>query len=147
MLVSSLLLLLNLVLGYALVSQSTSSMKALIQQRMLDIANPAAAMLDGDALEQLTPDNKNSEAYRRTFQILDSFRQTIDLEYIYGIRQLDDGTFVFTVDPDPDDPGEFGKPVATTDALVEAANGTPAVDDTPYEDSWGRFYRCVQSGL
>jgi diguanylate cyclase (GGDEF)-like protein len=115
-------------------------MKMLIQQRMLDIANPAATMLDGDELKELTADHKDSEAYKRTYEILDSFRRTIDLEYIYGIRQLDDGTFVFTIDPDPDNPGEFGEPVVATEALVKAANGTPAVDDTPYEDSWGRFY-------
>lgn len=139
-LVTSLLLLLSVVLGYALVSQSTSAMKALIQQRMLDIANPAAAMLDGDELAELAPSDKYSEAYRRTFEVLDSFRRTIDLEYIYGIRRLDDDTFVFTIDPDPNTPGEFGEPVVETEALARAASGTPAVDDTPYEDSWGRFY-------
>ena len=50
------------------------------------------------------------------------------------------GTFTFTIDPDPDDPGEFGSPIVTTDALVKASKGTPSVDMESYEDEWGRFY-------
>ena len=44
------------------------------------------------------------------------------------------------VDPTLDDPGKFGEPVVTTEALKKAAKGTAAVDEEPYTDSWGRFY-------
>lgn len=37
-------------LGYLLVRQSKSSIVSLMQTRMLDISNTAAAMVDGDAL-------------------------------------------------------------------------------------------------
>ena len=56
-------------------------------------------MLDGDSLEKLTADGVDTEAYRDVYDTLDSFRQTIDLSYIYSVRQLDDEPFVFTVDP------------------------------------------------
>ena len=62
------------------------------------------------------------------------------MQYIYCITKVDEDHFVFSVDPTVDDPGEFGSPVVTTEALKKAANGTPAVDDVPYEDEWGRFY-------
>ena len=38
-----------LVLGFILTRQSRKAMKTLIDERMLDIVNTAAAMLDGDA--------------------------------------------------------------------------------------------------
>ena len=42
-----------LVLGFTLTRQSRSAMKTLIDERMLDTVNTAAAMLDGDVLENL----------------------------------------------------------------------------------------------
>ena len=53
---------------------------------------------------------------------------------------MGDGSFTFGIDPDPVSPGEFGSPVVYTDALHKASLGTPSVDETPYEDTWGRFY-------
>ena len=49
-------------------------------------------------------------------------------------------TFTFTIDPDEDDPGEFGEPIVYTDALYSASQGVAAIDDVAYEDKWGRFY-------
>ena len=56
------------------------------------------------------------------------------------MRDEGNDRFVFMVDPTLDDPGEFGEPVVTTEALKKAAKGTAAVDEEPYTDSWGRFY-------
>lgn len=38
------------VIGFFLSSQSSDAMRTLINERMLDISNTAAAMMDGDAL-------------------------------------------------------------------------------------------------
>lgn len=135
-----LLLAANLALGYALVHQSASTMKSLINQRMLDVSNTAAAMLNGDELEQLFANNKDSEAYRHTLDVLNIFLNNIDLKYIYTVKQVDENTFVFTIDPETDSPASFGDPVTTTKALKKAAGGVASVDEEPYEDSWGRFY-------
>ena len=55
---------------------------------------------------------------------------------------MDDGNgnFSFSVDPAPDDPGEFGAPVVYTEALYKASLGIPSVDEVAYTDAWGRFY-------
>ncbi|MBR1874173.1 MAG: hypothetical protein IJ807_04655, partial [Eubacterium sp.] len=50
----------NAIMGYLLLDKSRSSMITLIQQRMLDIADTAADMLDGDAMAKLTADDKDS---------------------------------------------------------------------------------------
>ncbi len=134
------LLIANATLGAVSISQTRKSMKQAIQQRMLDAANSAAASIDGDVLETVTEDDKDSEGYQAIFNTLDTFRRSIKLEYIYGLKPSGDDTFTFTIDPDPDDPAEFGSEAETTDAMRLAAEGTAAVDQEPYEDQWGRFY-------
>ena len=133
------LLAVNVTLGYFLMRQSTTSIIDLMQTRMLDISNTAAAMIDGDVLETVTPADAGTEGYESIMRTLLYFQDNIDLKYIYCIRDKGDGTFVFGLDPS-DDPGEFGSPVVYTDALFKASQGTPAADRECYQDAWGSFY-------
>lgn len=135
-----LLLLTNTLMGVILMTFSKKALREQIDQRMLDIANTAAYQLNGDELKNLTAEDEDTEEYQRALETLRSFQDNIDLDYIYGIKAMDDGTFTFTIDPAVDDPGEFGSPIKTTDALKNAAGGTPDVDKKPYSDEWGRFY-------
>lgn len=138
--VSLLLIIVNMTLGFVLTGQSNKALRSLIESRMLDISNTAADMLDGDELERLQAEDEATEPYQRAIRTLKCFLDNIELEYIYCVRDMGGGNFVFTIDPEPVDPGEFGSPVVSTEALRNAANGTPAFDETPYEDRWGRFY-------
>ena len=140
LLVSLFLLVTNLALGITLSRQSRDAMKTLINERMLDIVNSAAAMLDGDVLDRLTAADKGTPEYRAVYDTLARFLENINLDYIYYVRDMGDGSFTFGIDPDPVAPGEFGAPVVYTDALYTASLGTPSVDEVPYEDEWGRFY-------
>ena len=137
---AGLLLAANLILGTLLVNSSRSAMKALIQNRMLDISSSAADMLDGDTLESLRKEDKGTPAYQKINDTLAVFQENIDLKYIYCISEVGDGQFVFSVDPTIEDPGEFGSPIVYTDALYRASKGKPSVDDEAYSDEWGRFY-------
>ena len=47
---------------------------------------------------------------------------------------------MFTVDPDPVDPAQFGEEIVVTDALIEAGKGKAAVDNFAVADRWGNFY-------
>ena len=138
--ISVLLLGANLFQGFVLLHNSTAAMKTLIQNRMLDISNTAADMLDGDILKSLTAEDAGSEEYQTINDTLDYFQRNIDLKYIYTVRDNGDKTFSFMVDPAPEDPGIFGDPVVYTDALYTASQGTAAVDEEPYSDAWGSFY-------
>ena len=131
LLVSLFLLVTNLALGVALSYQSRDAMKTLINERMLDIVNTAAAMLDGDALGRLTAEDKGTPEYQAVYDTLYRFLDNINLDYIYYVRDMGDGTFTFGIDPDPEDPAEFGAPFVYTEALYSASQGTPAVDDRP----------------
>lgn len=135
-----LLLLTNILMGVTLVTMSKRTLREQMDQRMLDIANTAAYQLDGDELKELKAEDKGTEEYERAMDTLRSFQDNIELDYIYGIRNEGNGNFTFTIDPAYDDPGEFGSPIVTTEALVAAANGTPSVDQESYTDEWGEFY-------
>ena len=140
LLVSLFMLATNLTLGLVVTRQARRVTKTQINERMLDIVNTAAAMLDGDVLERLTAGDKDTPEYQEVLTTLRRFLDNIELDYIYYVCDMGDGSFTFGIDPDPVSPGEFGSPVVYTDALHKASLGTPSVDETPYEDTWGRFY-------
>ena len=134
------LLVTNLILGYALMSQSRRAMKTLIDERMLDIVKTASAMLNGDALDRITADDKDTPEYQETMHTLVTFRDNINLAYIYYVQSDENGNFTFGIDSDPAAPRKFGSPVKHTAALDAAGRGVPSVDEVLYEDKWGRFY-------
>ncbi len=138
--ISAFLVIVNALLGFLLTKQSDKAIRDLIQHRMLDISNTAASMIDGDVLENASPDNLDNPECREIYETLTYFQDNIELEYIYCIHKNEDGSFVFSIDPTVEDPGEFGSPIVSTEALIEASHGVPSVDEKPYEDDWGRFY-------
>ena len=127
------------VLGTISVNQSASAMDHLIKQRMMDIANTAAAEIDGDVLDALEDGDQETPEYASVLEDLAAYRDNTDLEYIYCMEKSGNG-FIFTVDADPEEPADWGDEVEITDALVTAGNGKGAVDDKPYADEWGNHY-------
>ena len=137
--VTVLLLLANLTLGFLLTQQANNAMLDLIHSRMLDVAKTAAAMLDGDVLASLQAEDEGTEAYQTVYRTLDYFQDNFELKYIYTVRDQGNKQFTFIIDPS-DEPGEFDSPVVYTDALYQASLGTAAADEKPYHDAWGTFY-------
>ena len=130
----------NIILGLVMLNQSKSMMKTMITKNMLDISNTAADLLDGDVMEALTEDDVGTPVFQAISDMLFVFMNNADIEFIYAVRQVDKDTYVFTVDPDPVDPGEFGEEILVTNALVQAARGIATVDNAPAADRWGNFY-------
>ncbi|MBQ3281239.1 MAG: diguanylate cyclase [Eubacterium sp.] len=133
-------LLANIVLGIVLHEQSTQMVQTLIRKSMLNVSNTAADLIDGDAIGALTKEDVGSEPYNIIYDDLTVFQNNTDIEFIYAVRQVGPDEFVFTVDPDPVDPGEFGEEVLVTDALRKAGEGVAAIDSAPAADRWGNFY-------
>jgi len=140
LIVGLLLLAANIILGIIDFRRSTQTIKALINKDMLDLANTAAALINGDELGALTEDDVGSDVFNGILERLSAFQNHADIHFIYAIRQTGERQFVFTVDADPDDPGDFGEEVVVTDGMVAAGAGTPSVDDEPFADRWGNYY-------
>ncbi len=130
----------NVLLGVILVKQSNGALKKQIDERLLDMTNTAADMIDGDAHELITKRDESNEGYVKIYNTLKSFQDNVELEFIYTVRMMEDGTYIFVVDPAQEDCSEYGELVHVTEALEEAFEGIPSVDQVPYEDSYGRFY-------
>ncbi len=130
----------NIVLGLVLHWQSSNMVQTMIQKSMLNVSGTASAIIDGDVIGALTEEDIGSEPYNRIYDDLTAFQNHNDIEYIYAVKQVGPDKFVFTVDPDPVDPGEFGEEVLVTEALRKAGEGTAAVDSAPAADRWGNFY-------
>ncbi len=111
-----------------------------IQQRMLDIANCAAGSVNGDVLKDITKESVGSGKYKDVYRTLAVFRDNVELEYVYSIKEETPGNFIFTMDLDQITPASYGDSVEYTEALAKAGKGTAAVDEIPYTDQWGEFY-------
>ncbi len=122
------------------INRARTGIRKAIQQRMLDIANCASGSVNGDILGSLKKEDVGSEEYNRIYNTLAVFRDNVELEYVYSIREESKDNFVFTMDTDPVEPGLYGDSVKYTEALAAAAKGTAAVDEVPYSDAWGEFY-------
>ena len=129
-----------IILGIVSINQSTKSIKILIENRMLDLSNTAAAGLDGEYLSNITEADVGSDKFNSQLEYISVFRDNTELEYIYVMRPAGGNDYIYTVDADLEDPADFGDPVEYTDALGSAGAGYADVDNEPYEDEWGRHY-------
>lgn len=139
---SALLVTLNVLLGVVLVVQSTNGLKAMMDDRLLDISNTAAAMINGDDLATIqTEADTQTEKYQEMYNSLRVFQENIDLSNVYCVRQVEEKKFIFIIDPDePESAAEFGEEIIYTPALYAASQGKATADKKAYSDEWGRTY-------
>ena len=138
--VECILLVSSILFCTASVYRSRIGIRKAIQQRMLDIANCAAGSINGEILKTIDKDAVGNTDYNHIYDTLAVFRDNIELEYIYSIKEEGDDNFIFTMDLDPKTPAAYGDSVAYTKALSSAGDGVAAVDEVPYSDKWGKFY-------
>ena len=117
----------NIVLGIVMLNQSKAMMTMMIHKNMLDISNTAADFLDGDVMAALTEEDVGTPVFRDIADKLTVFQNNADIEFIYAVKEDYPGHYVFTVDPDPVDPGDFGEEIVITQALIDAADGVASV--------------------
>ena len=130
-----------LLIAYLSISQSRNTVNSLMENRMLNTVNSAAAMVDGDDLKTLRGEISDSgkEPFQRVIDVLTPFYKAVGLEYIYAIKKLDNGYGV-VADPDFESEDEYGELIEVTPALESAFAGKPGSDRTSTKDRWGVFY-------
>ena len=140
LMVEAILLISSILFCAVSIYRERNGIRKAIQQRMLDIANCASGSVNGDILGALKAEDVGSPEYNSLYNTLAVFRDSVELEYVYSIKEAEDGNYIFTMDLDLYTPASFGDSVKYTEALDSAGNGTAAVDEVPYSDAWGKFY-------
>ncbi|MBO4395196.1 MAG: hypothetical protein J5819_02475 [Eubacterium sp.] len=122
-------------------SNSRNAIISLMQTRMLNVVQSAAAQINGDDFDALDGNitDASKPEFRRIVDVLDIYEKNVTLDYIYGVKALRGGYGV-VVEDDLEGEDEFGEPIYESPALQAAMNGTSGVDDKPDEDRWGRVY-------
>lgn len=133
-----LLLLGNGILGVFVYNRSENVLFQQIQTNAKNIAQGAAASISGDVLRQIEMGDEATEGYIQIVDELAKFRDSMELEYIYTLREESPNKFIFVVDSDPDEPASIGDECETTDALITTfSDGATMADDEPFTDEWG----------
>ena len=140
MMVECILLITSILFCSVSIYRSRVGIRKAIQQRMLDIANCAAGSVSGEVMKNITADQVGSVGYNKIYDTLAVFRDNVELEYVYCIKEAEPGNYIFTIDLDQVSPASYGDAVEYTDALAKAGKGVPSVDEEPYTDKWGEFY-------
>lgn len=129
---SALISVINIVhMRHQLILSNRENLKTLVQI--------AANSLNGDILEQIGPEDMNSEAYCKIFHFLDQFRISENVKYIYTMRKVGD-TVQFIVDVDDEDFARVGDEFPMDDTIRQAFAGMLAVDEGISHDVWGDYY-------
>ena len=133
-----LLLLGNGILGVFVYNRSENVLFQQIQANAKNIAQGAAASVSGDVLRQIGVGDEDTEEYIQIVEELAKFRDSMELEYIYTLRESKKDSFIFVVDSDPEEPASIGDECETTDALSATfSEGLTMADDQPFSDEWG----------
>ncbi len=128
----------NGILGFMAYKHSKDNLFEQIQGNVENLAVSAAAHVDGEALQSVQIGDEGSEAYNIVLEQLAVFRDNAELEYIYTLRQLEDGTVIFVVDSDTEEPAAIGDECEMTDGLEKAfSEGDVYADEEPFTDEWG----------
>lgn len=146
--VTAFLLVMDVAIGFALVSISSARTKEVLDHKMFELALTASNLVNGDEIKGLTIADKENDtpAYRNNYNILASFKTNkeefgADLAYIYCLQKVDD-VIVYSIDVDPVNPADFltESPDPITEGMIAAFNGELAIDNQAYTDEWGFTY-------
>ena len=147
LIVTAFLVAVDVALGIVMINLSAKSTREVLNHKMLELAQTAAKLVNGDEIKTLTVADKenNTEPYKKNYDILAAFKTSAqengaDLAFIYCLVRVSPEKIVFSIDPS-DDPGIFltEEPIYT-DAMIAATYGTPGVDSQAYQDRWGNLY-------
>lgn len=105
-----------------------------------DIAACAAADIDGDVFGQIAEGMEESEEYATVLDKLAVFRDNSNIEYIYTMKQLEDGSVVFVVDADTEEPADLYEPYEMLEEMEAAFNGATTADSEITTDEWGSYF-------
>lgn len=128
--------------GVGIVSYRNESRNLITQAKEngMNIAKCAAAQIDGDMLSDITEDGEQSQEFQTIYNQLTLFRDNAGIEYIYTMKRTPEGSTVFVVDTDPEDPAAIYEEYEPMEGIDIALNGVTSADEEVTTDEWGSYF-------
>jgi methyl-accepting chemotaxis protein len=137
LLISATTILSTACLGFLIYRQVSDNLMEVMKNDTMELVSSAASFIEGDLLEQIEPGMEDSPAYIDVYDNLAHFRDSTNLEYIYSIKKQGDGSWVFVVDTDPEEPAAIYEEFESTGSIETAIQGQTTADEEFYTDEWG----------
>jgi len=140
--ISALLIVTYFVLGIIIYNKESKSLTTQITSDAANMASSISGVLeangDSDRLAGLTMEDADSEEFMAVHKTLSVFYDRSGYSYVYTVRRIDAGNYIYLVDSDPEDPGLLGDEFADAENAENAAGGETYVGEES-TDEWGTW--------
>ncbi|MBO6108543.1 MAG: hypothetical protein J6P16_03955 [Eubacterium sp.] len=127
-------------LAYVSIARSKSDLMNSSKSHAAEIAQAAAEFIDPELMVSLQEGDEEKDEYIQAVEEIRRFIQSDDISDIYTMRKNDDGTLVFVLDADEEEPAAICEEYETYDVIDAALAGEVTIDDEITEDEWGRTF-------
>ena len=127
----------DVILAIVTYNKSSAMLMAQIKSDNEKIAKSVAMTADGSIVASVNPGEENTEDYLKVSNMLTSFLETTEKEYIYIIRPAAGGGMEYAIDAQIEDYSAIGD-VFEDEEAAPSLSGTVVSNSEPYTDAWGR---------
>ena len=126
-----LLLASDVVIGFLFYNRSKNLLIEQMRENAINMANTAAATIDGDVLGRLEDGDTESDDYMQIYNDLALIRDHSGVEYVYTIKKSGNTT-VYVVDTATDMTADNGEEFSElSDAMISAFSGNADAETSP----------------
>ncbi len=110
------------------------------KQGAAEVAMSTAEFVDTELMTSLQEGDEEKEEYTAAVEQLRKFMQSENISDIYTMRKNEDGTLVFVLDADEEEPAAIDEEYETYDKIDGAFAGEVTIDDEVTTDEWGSTF-------
>ena len=110
------------------------------KQSAAEVAMSTAEFVDTELMTSLHEGDEEKEEYTAAVEQLRKFMQSENISDIYTMRKNEDGTLVFVLDADEEEPAAIDEEYETYEKIDGAFAGEVTIDDEVTTDEWGSTF-------
>ena len=110
------------------------------KQSAAEVAMSTAEFVDTELMASLQEGDEEKEEYTAAVEQLRKFMQSENISDIYTMRKNEDGTLVFVLDADEEEPAAIDEEYETYETIDGAFAGEVTIDDEVTTDEWGSTF-------
>ncbi len=127
-------------LGGVIYSKLRTTFISQFKLNALEMAACAANTIDGDMLDMIEIGSEDTPEYNAIYDELSVYRDNSSIMYIYTMKGLDDGSVVFLIDTDEEEPADIYEEYEALDEILVALNGENSAANEFTVDEWGTYF-------